>query len=107
MWPLFQATCPPSPSAPRAPLQQAGLASRPCAGPFLEALEPHVLCDRLPGLAPEVMQQLVEHFSAGLGRPDRVERCLLHLDVLGMDLDQAGRVGGGGGDSIEDCSTGR
>ena len=38
-------------------------------------------------LAPEVVQALVEHCSA-LGRPDRVERCVLHLDVTSLDLDQ-------------------
>lgn len=38
-------------------------------------------------LAPEVVQALVEHCSA-CGKPDRIERCVLHLDVLGLDLDQ-------------------
>ncbi len=60
---------------------------------FLEALEPHILADRLPSLAPEAVQALVEHFATGAGgavppQPQRVERCVLHLDVFTLDLDQ-------------------
>ena len=35
-------------------------------------------------------QALVSHCAVGLGRPDRVERCVLHLDVASLDLDQVG-----------------
>lgn len=75
---------------------------------FLTALEPHILADRLHTLAPEVVQALVEHFTAapgGRAQPGapqppqaaageegaaRVERCVLHLDVLSLDLNQVG-----------------
>jgi hypothetical protein len=35
-----------------------------------------------------VVQALVERFAA-LGQPERVERCVLHLDLASLDLDQA------------------
>lgn len=41
------------------------------------------------GLGPEVMQALVEHFAAR-GQPERVERCVLHLSIAALDLDQVG-----------------
>lgn len=43
---------------------------------------------RAQGLGPEVMQALVEHFAAK-GEPQRVERCVLHLSIAALDLDQA------------------
>ncbi len=65
---------------------------------FLEALEPHILSDRLPSLAPEVVQALVEYFATPAAatatgaprgpQPQRVERCVLHLDVFSLDLNQ-------------------
>jgi hypothetical protein len=35
----------------------------------------------------QVVQALVERF-ASLGQPERVERCVLHLDLMSLDLDQ-------------------
>lgn len=43
------------------------------------------------GLAPEVMQALVEHFAAA-GAPQRVERVVLHLSIASLDLDQVLRA---------------
>jgi hypothetical protein len=64
-------------------------------GIFLEALEPHILADRLPCLAPEVVYALVNYFAVPgpdgrPAQPQRVERCVLHLDVFHLDLDQVG-----------------
>ncbi|GAB4818305.1 hypothetical protein N2152v2_005351 [Parachlorella kessleri] len=66
----------------------------PFLGSFLEQLEPHILRDQLPSLAPEVgrsqrevMQALVEHFVS-VGQPERVERCVLKMDILSLDLNQ-------------------
>lgn len=58
---------------------------------FLETLEGHVTAGRLPYLAPEVMQALVDHFSA-LGQPQRVERCVLHMNITSLDLNQVGAL---------------
>jgi hypothetical protein len=58
---------------------------------FLELLVPHVLADRLSSLPPDVMQSLVEHF-VHLGRPAAIERCVLHMDVASLDLNQCARL---------------
>ena len=57
---------------------------------LLAVLVPYVLGDRLPGLPPELMQWLVEHFAA-LGRPRVVERCVLHMALESIDFNQVGR----------------
>jgi hypothetical protein len=61
--------------------------SSPLSAALLRQLEPRVLGDELPHLAPEVVQALVEHFSAA-GAPHRMERCVIKLDVLSLDLNQ-------------------
>ncbi len=61
-------------------------ASRQLA-PFVEALQPRVLRDELPTLVPEVMQALADHFTRA-GRPEQVEKCVLRMDVLSLDLNQ-------------------
>jgi hypothetical protein len=40
------------------------------------------------------MQALVEHFAAK-GEPERVERCVLHLSIASLDLDQVRAPAGG------------
>lgn len=61
------------------------------AGPFLpaflRALQPRVAAGALPHVAPEAMQALAEHCVAA-GRPEDVERCVLRMDVLSLDLNQ-------------------
>ena len=55
---------------------------------FLETLEPAIVHDELNGaIAPEVVQALVEHFSEK-GQPDIVERCVVHMDIASLDLNQ-------------------
>ncbi|KAJ7567914.1 hypothetical protein O6H91_01G011900 [Diphasiastrum complanatum] len=56
-------------------------------GAFLELLEPYILKDMLGQLAPEVMQALVEHYS-GRGWLQRVEQCVLHMDIASLDFNQ-------------------
>lgn len=63
------------------------------------ALLPHtdglVLLPCLPPLpSPQVMQALVEHFVAA-GQPEEVERCVLKMDLLSLDLNQVLRWGAG------------
>ncbi|XP_073396316.1 uncharacterized protein [Physcomitrium patens] len=60
-------------------------------GIFLELLEPYILKDMLGGLAPEVMQALVEHYSYH-GWVDRVEQCVLHMDIGSLDFNQVVRL---------------
>lgn len=61
--------------------------SSPFSAAFLHQLEPRILADELPSLAPEVMQALVEHFAHSR-QHDRVERCVIKLDILSLDLNQ-------------------
>ncbi|CAM6071281.1 unnamed protein product [Sphagnum tenellum] len=56
-------------------------------GTFLELLEPYILKDMLGALPPEVMQALVEHYSQR-GWLERVEQCVLHMDIASLDFNQ-------------------
>lgn len=56
-------------------------------GTFLEILEPYILRDMLGCLPPEIMQALVEHYS-GKGWLQRVEQCVLHMDISSLDFNQ-------------------
>ncbi|KAF8412055.1 hypothetical protein HHK36_000008 [Tetracentron sinense] len=56
-------------------------------GTFLELLEPYILKDMLGCLPPEIMQALVEHHSSK-GWLQRIEQCVLHMDISSLDFNQ-------------------
>ncbi|PSS23502.1 Vacuolar protein sorting-associated protein [Actinidia chinensis var. chinensis] len=58
---------------------------------FLELLEPYILKDMLGTLPPEIMQALVEHYSTK-GWLQRVEQCVLHMDISSLDFNQVVRL---------------
>ncbi|KAF3439788.1 hypothetical protein FNV43_RR18066 [Rhamnella rubrinervis] len=58
---------------------------------FLELLEPYILRDMLGSLPPEIMQALVEHYSQK-GWLQRVEQCVLHMDISSLDFNQVVRL---------------
>ncbi|XP_010522886.1 PREDICTED: vacuolar protein sorting-associated protein 8 homolog isoform X2 [Tarenaya hassleriana] len=58
---------------------------------FLELLEPYILKDMLGSLPPEIMQALVEHYS-GKGWLQRIEQCVLHMDISSLDFNQVVRI---------------
>ncbi|XP_031093007.1 vacuolar protein sorting-associated protein 8 homolog isoform X2 [Ipomoea triloba] len=58
---------------------------------FLELLEPYILKDMLGSLPPEIMQVLVEHYS-NKGWLQRVEQCVLHMDISSLDFNQVVRI---------------
>ncbi|KAK4425213.1 Vacuolar protein sorting-associated protein 8 [Sesamum alatum] len=58
---------------------------------FLELLEPYILKDMLGSLPPEIMQALVEHYSKR-GWLQRIEQCVLHMDILSLDFNQIVRL---------------
>ncbi|GAB2291147.1 hypothetical protein Dimus_025404 [Dionaea muscipula] len=58
---------------------------------FLELLEPYILKDMLGSLPPEVMQALVEHYNSK-GWLQRVEQCVLHMDISSLDFNQVVRL---------------
>ncbi|KAL5199338.1 hypothetical protein ABZP36_020541 [Zizania latifolia] len=60
-------------------------------GMFLEVLEPYILKDMLGSLPPEIMQVLVEHYSSK-GWLQRVEQCILHMDISSLDFNQVVRL---------------
>ncbi|XP_020574102.1 vacuolar protein sorting-associated protein 8 homolog isoform X2 [Phalaenopsis equestris] len=60
-------------------------------GTFLEILEPYILRDMLGCLPPEIMQALVEHYSIK-GWLERVEQCVLHMDISSLDFNQVVRL---------------
>ncbi|KAK9145826.1 hypothetical protein Sjap_005729 [Stephania japonica] len=60
-------------------------------GTFLELLEPYILKDMLGCLPPEIMQALVEHYSKK-GWLQRVEQCVLHMDISSLDFNQVVRL---------------
>ncbi|KAL2575460.1 hypothetical protein GLYMA_16G018400v4 [Glycine max] len=58
---------------------------------FLELLEPYILKDMLGSLPPEIMQELVEYYSTK-GWLQRVEQCVLHMDISSLDFNQVVRL---------------
>ncbi|KAL9252916.1 Vacuolar protein sorting-associated protein 8-like protein [Drosera capensis] len=58
---------------------------------FLELLEPYILKDMLGFLPPEIMQALVEHYNSK-GWLQRVEQCVLHMDISSLDFNQVVRL---------------
>ncbi|KFK30664.1 hypothetical protein AALP_AA6G011700 [Arabis alpina] len=58
---------------------------------FLELLEPYILKDMLGSLPPEIMQALVEHYSKK-GWLQRIEQCVLHMDISSLDFNQVVRI---------------
>ena len=60
-------------------------------GAFLEMLELPIVDDLVPTLPPEIMQALVDLFTSR-NQPERVERCVLHMDIQSLDLNQVIRL---------------
>ncbi|KAL1562189.1 vacuolar protein sorting-associated protein 8 isoform X2 [Salvia divinorum] len=58
---------------------------------FLELLEPYILKDMLGSLPPGIMQALVEHYSKR-GWLQRIEQCVLHMDILSLNFNQVVRL---------------
>uniref|UniRef100_A0A3Q0RJ38 VPS8 subunit of CORVET complex n=1 Tax=Amphilophus citrinellus TaxID=61819 RepID=A0A3Q0RJ38_AMPCI len=60
-------------------------------GVFLESLESYIVADRLGHLTPAIMRDLLDHYH-GNGMMDSLERCIVHLDVTSLDIQQVVRV---------------
>ncbi|CAB3988597.1 vacuolar sorting-associated 8 homolog [Paramuricea clavata] len=54
---------------------------------FLESLQSYIEEDRLVSLTPIVMKDFVGHYQK-MERLKDVERCLVHLDLVNLDIDQ-------------------
>ncbi|XP_068597808.1 vacuolar protein sorting-associated protein 8 homolog [Brachionichthys hirsutus] len=60
-------------------------------GVFLESLESHIVADRLGLLTTPIMRDLLAHYH-GNGMMDSLERCIVHLDVTSLDIQQVVQV---------------
>ncbi|KAM9365398.1 vacuolar protein sorting-associated protein 8 homolog isoform 2-T2 [Pholidichthys leucotaenia] len=60
-------------------------------GVFLESLESYVVADRLEHLTPAIMKDLLTHYHSS-GMMNSLERCVVHLDVTSLDIQQVVQV---------------
>ncbi|XP_070771676.1 vacuolar protein sorting-associated protein 8 homolog [Enoplosus armatus] len=60
-------------------------------GVFLESLESYIVADRLGHLTTPIMRDLLAHYQ-GNGMMDSLERCIVHLDVTSLDIQQVVQV---------------
>uniref|UniRef100_A0A4W6F921 VPS8 subunit of CORVET complex n=1 Tax=Lates calcarifer TaxID=8187 RepID=A0A4W6F921_LATCA len=60
-------------------------------GVFLESLETYIVADRLGHLTTPIMRDLLAHYHSN-GMMDSLERCIVHLDVTSLDIQQVVRV---------------
>ncbi|XP_039994817.1 vacuolar protein sorting-associated protein 8 homolog isoform X2 [Xiphias gladius] len=60
-------------------------------GVFLESLEAYIVVDRLGHLTTPIMRDLLAHYHAN-AMMDSLERCIVHLDVTSLDIQQVVQV---------------
>uniref|UniRef100_UPI0037E89112 vacuolar protein sorting-associated protein 8 homolog n=1 Tax=Semicossyphus pulcher TaxID=241346 RepID=UPI0037E89112 len=60
-------------------------------GVFLESLESYIVADRLGHLTTPIMRDLLAHYQS-TGKMDSLERCIVHLDVTNLDIQQVVHV---------------
>lgn len=56
-------------------------------GVFLESLEPYIVANRLSHFPTPIMRDLIGHYHDN-GMMDSLERCIVHLDVTSLDIEQ-------------------
>ncbi|EGV95896.1 Vacuolar protein sorting-associated protein 8-like [Cricetulus griseus] len=56
-------------------------------GVFLECLEPYILSDKLVGITPQVMKDLIVHFQ-DKKLMGNVEALIVHMDITSLDIQQ-------------------
>uniref|UniRef100_A0A8C9ADV3 Vacuolar protein sorting-associated protein 8 homolog n=1 Tax=Prolemur simus TaxID=1328070 RepID=A0A8C9ADV3_PROSS len=56
-------------------------------GVFLECLEPYILSDKLMGITPQVMKDLIVHFQ-DKKLMENVEALIVHMDITSLDIQQ-------------------
>ncbi|XP_047207284.1 vacuolar protein sorting-associated protein 8 homolog isoform X2 [Girardinichthys multiradiatus] len=60
-------------------------------GVFLESLESYIIANRLGHITTPVMKDLLAHYHDN-GMMDSLERCIVHLDVTSLDIQQVVQV---------------
>uniref|UniRef100_A0A3P9HX44 VPS8 subunit of CORVET complex n=1 Tax=Oryzias latipes TaxID=8090 RepID=A0A3P9HX44_ORYLA len=66
-------------------------ASSPAKAVFLESLESYIVSSRLDHLPTPVIKDLLSHYHNN-GMMDSLERCIVHLDVTSLDIQQVVQV---------------
>ncbi|XP_058151470.1 vacuolar protein sorting-associated protein 8 homolog isoform X2 [Dasypus novemcinctus] len=56
-------------------------------GVFLECLQPYILSDKLVGITPQVMKDLIVHFQ-DKKLMENVEALIVHMDITSLDIQQ-------------------
>lgn len=56
-------------------------------GVFLESLESYIVADHLGYLPTPIMKDLLSHYRSS-GMMDSLERCIVHLDITSLDIQQ-------------------
>ncbi|XP_036883523.1 vacuolar protein sorting-associated protein 8 homolog isoform X1 [Sturnira hondurensis] len=56
-------------------------------GVFLECLEPYILSDKLAGITPQVMKDVIVHFQ-DKKLMESVEALIVHMDITSLDIQQ-------------------
>ncbi|XP_043931336.1 vacuolar protein sorting-associated protein 8 homolog [Protopterus annectens] len=54
---------------------------------FLECLEPYILNERLPGITPQIMKELLTYLQEN-GMMEDIETCIVHMDITSLDIQQ-------------------
>ncbi|XP_005999154.1 vacuolar protein sorting-associated protein 8 homolog isoform X1 [Latimeria chalumnae] len=60
-------------------------------GVFLECLEPYILQNKLTGVTPQVMKDLLIHFQDN-DMMENIEACIVHMDITSLDIQQVVRM---------------
>ncbi|XP_017287429.1 vacuolar protein sorting-associated protein 8 homolog isoform X3 [Kryptolebias marmoratus] len=60
-------------------------------GVFLESLETYIVANRLGHLTTPIMKDLLAHYHDS-GMMDSLERCIVHLDVTNLDIQQVVQI---------------
>ncbi|MBZ3881217.1 Vacuolar protein sorting-associated protein 8-like protein [Sciurus carolinensis] len=75
-------------------------------GVFLECLEPYILSEKLVGITPQVMKDLIVHFQ-DKKLMENVESLIVHMDITSLDIQQLPGGGGGGARQVAWTWSGR
>lgn len=71
-------------------------------GVLLESLESHIIADHLGHLPTPIMKDLLTHYQSSC-MMDSLERCIVHLDITSLDIQQVHVDKGRGFIQVKQC----
>lgn len=71
-------------------------------GVLLESLESHIIADRLGHLPTPIMKDLLTHYQSSC-MMESLERCIVHLDITSLDIQQVHVDKGRGFVQVKQC----